>query len=485
MNRALLIVICDFLLLSMLSLIDFTQSEQGDEAPVEEVVVAENLKAEQDLIEVLKMSLEAEAASREDLAGDLDLTQQELQEREETLAEREARLREMEEDLARREEERQRLEEERLRLEAERAELAEKVTETESSMVELTQAREATEEEARRAREEALRMERELREKLAELERTQTNLTQLEAARREAEEANRRLSTELELSESEKRMIRENLEQARTEVEVVRQEKARVQEQARELAQGVTTLAERSGELAQEVRRAQPKTSNTIFSEFLANRVEGEFYATRQAFLGPINRHERTRSILVSDGANVFAVLHLEDTALSLSEIEDWARVTGRLGIGEKRFQVRQISFLSLDPRVVAVQIDRATAESLGVKIYEIARDPFKFPEAVLINGSGNYYGESTFKLDPGTPNYVRMQTRIMTRLFGEFSPSTGDFVFSKSDELIGIMVNNEFCVLVDNFVPGLRMNFGEEANSSQILSAIRNRVNRLPLPMR
>ena len=468
----------------MLSLIDFTRTD-GAEQPVEEVVVAENIKAEADLIEILKMSLEAEAASREDLAGNLDLTQQELQEREETLAEREARLREMEEDLARREAERKRLEEERLRLEAERTELAEKVTETEANMEEIAEARAATEEEARRARERALEMERELQAKLAELEKTQTNLAQLETAREKAEEANRRLATELELSESEKRLIRENLAQARTEVEVVREEKARVQEQARELAQGVTTLAEKSGELAQEVRRAQPKTSNTIFSEFLENRVEGEFFATRQAFLGPINRNERTRSVLVSDGENVFAIFHLEDTALSLSEIEDWARVSGRLGIGEKRFQIRQISFLSLDPRVVVVQIDRPTAESLGVKIYNLAQDPFKFPESVLINGGGDYYGESTFKLNPDTPSYVRMQTRIMTRLFGEFSPSMGDFVFSKTDELIGIMVNNEYCVLIDNFVPGLRMNFGEEANSSQILSAIRNRVNRLPLPMR
>ena len=49
------------LLESPTSAIDFTRTD-GAEQPVEEVVVAENIKAEADLIEILKMSLEAEAA---------------------------------------------------------------------------------------------------------------------------------------------------------------------------------------------------------------------------------------------------------------------------------------------------------------------------------------------------------------------------------------------------------------------------------------
>lgn len=484
MNRSLLLVICDFLLLSMLGFIEFTGTP-GDDQPAQEVVVAENIQAEQDLIEILKLSLEAEQLSREDLAGDLDATQQELQAREETLAEREARLEAMAADLERREEERQRLEGEQQRLETERSELATKVTEAEAGLQDLAAERATQEEAAARAREQALQAEQELEEKLKALEDMGASLARLEGEQKKAEEANRQLSTQLELSESEKRMIRDNLDQARSEVKIVRAEKDRVQEQARELAQGVTSLAEKSGELAQEMRRSQPKTSNTIFSEFLENRVEAEFYANRPAFLGPVNRHERTQSVLVSDGDNVFAIFHLEDTALSLSEIEDWARITGRLRIGEQRYQLRQISFLSLDPRVVAVQIDRQTADAIGLKIYPIASEPFKFPEAVLINGSGNYYGESTFKLDPQTPQYVRMQTKIMTRLFGEFSPSTGDFVFSKTDELIGIMVNNQYCVLIDNFLVATRLDFGDNPESRQTLLDIKNRVNRLPLSMR
>jgi hypothetical protein len=477
MSRSLLIVICDFLLLSLLALARFDVT--GGEPAVEEVVVAENVRAEQDLIEILRLSLEAERISREELAGNLDTTQQTLAEREETLAEREARLQAMAEDLERREAERQ-------QLESERSTLTEQVTEAQANLETLTQQRAVQEDEARRARELALRMERELRTKLEELERTQTNLAQLETRQREAEEANRRLSTQLELSETEKRLIRENLDHVRGEVAVVRQEKERVQEQARELAQGVTTLAERSGELAQEVRRAQPRTSASIFSDFLANRIEGEFTATRSGMLGAnIVRSRRPRSILVTDGHDIYALFHLEETALSLNEVVDWDRVTGRINAGNQQVPVRQLSFLSIDPRVVVIPVERQVAEASGLRIYPIAREPFKFPEAVLINSAGNYYGETTFTVSADTPRYVRMQTRIFSRLFGEFSPSSGDLVFSKTDELIGIMVNNEFCVLVDNFLPAARLTIGDSPTSAMILGHMKGRVDRLPLRMR
>lgn len=479
MSRSLLIVICDFLLLSLLALARFDVAGGGEEEQPEQVVVAENVQAEQDIIEALKLSLEAEQASREELAGDLDSTQQALQEREESLAEREARLRAMSEDLEEREAERQRLEEER-------ASLSERVSEAQASAERLARERAEQEEEARRAREQALRMERELREKLAQLEESQQTLAQLEERQREAEEANRRLSSELELSESEKRLIRENLEQAKGEVAVVRQEKERIQEQARELAQGVSTLAERSGELAQEVRRGQPKTSNTIFSEFLTNRLEAEFRASRRALIGDVNRSRDTRSILVTDGHQVFALFHIQETGLSLKEAVDWERLSGRIRGASGQLLVEEMALLSIDPRIAVVAVDPRTAEQFGTKIYPIAKDPFKFSEAVLIGGSGDYYGESSFTLNADTPRYVRMQTKVFSRLFGEFSPSSGDLVFSKADELIGIMVNDEFCALVDNFLPAGRIRFGENpGGTARVLDSMRARVERLPLRLR
>lgn len=480
MNRSLLLVICDFIILSLLALANFDDVGSDEQELAEQRVEVENVKAEEDLIEALKLSLEAERASRDELSDDLDLTQQALLDREETLAEREARLETLASDLETRAEEQRRLEEER-------AELQERVNLTEAERERLARERTQQEEEARRAREIALRMERELQERLAELEKSQQTLAQLEGRQREAEEANRRLSTELELSDREKLLIRQNLEHVRAEVNIVREEKTRLQEQSMKLAQGVSSLAQSSEELTQEVRRGQPKTPATIFSDFQANKIRADFRAFRARVLGgDIDRSRETRSILVTDGEKTYALVHIESAGLSLRENEDWQRMAGRLSHSGEEWRIRELSFLSLDPRIAVVEVPRETVEAFGTEVYQIAREPFRFPETVLISSSGKNYGESSFTLNADHPRYVQMPRRILGRLFGgEFAPSRGDLVFSKTGELIGMMVNNEYCALIDNFLPGATLQFNDLGGSGRTLLRMNERVINLPQRLR
>jgi hypothetical protein len=92
-----------------------------------------------------------------------------------------------------------------------------------------------------------------------------------------------------------------------------------------------------------------------------------------------------------------------------------------------------------------------------------MALEPFKFPEAVLISNGGSGYGEVAFKLDPEEPNYVRMDNRLMKRLFGDFATSSGDLVLSKTGELLGIMVNHDYCVVINNFLPTKTIRTGDK----------------------
>jgi hypothetical protein len=74
------------------------------------------------------------------------------------------------------------------------------------------------------------------------------------------------------------------------------------------------------------------------------------------------------------------------------------------------------------------------------------------------------------------------MKSRILSGLFGEFSPSTGDLVFSKTGELLGIMANGSYCVIVDSFTPSVEVPFGSGLEkTSEVLARMRNRVARLP----
>jgi len=91
--------------------------------------------------------------------------------------------------------------------------------------------------------------------------------------------------------------------------------------------------------------------------------------------------------------------------------------------------------------------VTQAEAGQLGGKVYRISSDPYKFQDAVLIGADEGYYGECDFQIDLSTPSYLKLDRNLLKGLFGKFNPSRGDLVFSRTGELLGIMVNNIYCL--------------------------------------
>jgi hypothetical protein len=121
------------------------------------------------------------------------------------------------------------------------------------------------------------------------------------------------------------------------------------------------------------------------------------------------------------------------------------------------------------------------------VKVYQTALDPFKFPDAVLINATGQGYGEVSFKLDASQPGFVQVDNRLFKRLFGDFAPSRGDLVISKTGELLGIMVNSDYCALVNNFLLYRTIKTGDDLKAqptSRVLNDLVARYQSLPFKL-
>jgi len=77
------------------------------------------------------------------------------------------------------------------------------------------------------------------------------------------------------------------------------------------------------------------------------------------------------------------------------------------------------------------------------------------------------------------------MDNRLVRRLFGDFSPGRGDLVLSKTGELLGIMVNSEYCALVNNFLPSQVIITGDDLASRPTgaqLDDLTLRLRKLPL---
>jgi hypothetical protein len=124
---------------------------------------------------------------------------------------------------------------------------------------------------------------------------------------------------------------------------------------------------------------------------------------------------------------------------------------------------MRSVIFSLQDPRVIMMPMQPNEVRQLGCKTYRVSSDPYKFQDAVLVGAEEGYYGECKFQIDVTTPGYVRLDRSLLRGLFGKFNPSRGDLVFSKNGELLGIMANSTYCMMIQSFDGSARFQFGED----------------------
>ena len=157
-------------------------------------------------------------------------------------------------------------------------------------MNQLNQRVAAATQDAAITKEQLARIQRELEEKQAESARQQQQLAALAQQQAEAQQRIEGLNVAVKVAEQEKSLLQDNLADAKQQVVAERQERQKVMAQTGQLAEGVGRLAEKSGEIAQEIRDNQPINANVLFNDFLANRVSTTLTASRKWLLGTTTR---------------------------------------------------------------------------------------------------------------------------------------------------------------------------------------------------
>jgi len=454
MNRSILIVICDFLLLSLLTfstdLSKMAGENEGSAATIKVDALPKTGDASgKDLAEVMKQALGEEQKNREQLQAELARVREAARQQQEQLQQKQSNLE-------------QQYATAQANIQVLNQKLQSSATETSMTRKQLA----ATEVEVQKQSDLAAA----LREQLAQLAKNnQAALT------KEQQLANR-----LQLAEVEKRAAAEQVALMQRQVQAERAEKA-------QLAEGFKALATNSGALTREIRENRALAPNTIFSDFVTNRVQARLLASRSGFLGmDASKSKTAETVLVTDGTKIFALCHVQDTPLILwNPGTDWAGLSGTLDHNSAQITIHSLSFHVQDPRVVFMPVTKAEAARLGCKIYPISSDPYKFQDAVVIGAQGDYYGQSSFQIDLNTPQYVKLDRNLLKGLFGKFNPSRGDLVFSRNGELLGVMANGTYCLVLRDFTAAATFQFGPDVraeHTGETLSRLYDHVFNLPL---
>ena len=541
MNRSILIVICDFLLVSLLafSTVDINKTTgEGVPRQVKLNLATNQADNRQDLAAVMRLALEQEHKGRELLVGELAKTreaagqqqallserekqvqtfrqellqkeqqttqleqqqknlQQELQQKEQQAAQLEQQQKNLRQELQQKEQqtvqleqqqknlrsELQQKEQQTAQLEQQRTSLAQQYAAAQTNVQTLSQQLQSSSTEALISKERLAAMQAELRKQAEQAAAFQQQLGQLAQSNQLVLTEKQRLAGQLQVAEAEKRLITEQVSHMREEVKAERAEKAK-------LAEGVKALASKSDQLAQEIQQNRPLAPNTIFNQFVTNRVQATFWGVRSGFLGlESNKRTETQTVLVTDGTNTVALCHVQDTPLSFSfPGTDWQGLTGVLGRNTVSVPIKSLSFYQLDPRLVFLPLTAAEARELGGMAYRTSSDPYKFQDAVLVGAQEGYYGECSFQIDLSTPLYVKMDRNSLKGLFGKFNPSRGDLVFSRTGELLGVMANNTYCMMIKNFNPTATFQFAQDVRNQQTgetLARLYSLIAGLPLKL-
>jgi hypothetical protein len=454
MNRSILIVICDFLLVSLLafSTVDInkvadTKSQRG----LNLQAVTNRTDSSSDLAAAMRVALEDVNKQREQLAGrlaDISKQREQLMGR---LNERERQAQDLQQQLLSRDQEAQRLHQTQ-------AGLQQQYAAAQTNIQSLNQMLASSSTESVLSKEKLAAMEAEARKQAELAANLQQQLAELARSNQTAAAERQLLTSQLQVAEVEKRAAAEKVSLMEGVVKAEREEKAR-------LAENVKALATHSSELAQEVRENRPLASNTIFNDFVTNRVQARFNAFRSTVLGiDSTRRRETQTILINTGTNIYALCHVQDTPLVFwNPGTEWESLTGTLSHNDRQLPIRSVSFALRDPRLVMLPLRESEARQLGCKVYRIASDAFKFEDAVLVGAREGYYGEARFQIDLSTPGYVKLDRNFIKGLFGKFNPSSGDLVFSRNGELLGVMANSSYCVMLDNFYSAASFEFGND----------------------
>ena len=482
MNRSLLLVVCDFLLLSILALARFDVPKdaviaQDDQKVVSKEVVErisdgenyddvvaeleatnetllENLSSDKNDLVEQKLKLEAEIAQR----------QKELEQKELEIASKDAVIEGNEEALDLAKKEAQQLEAQRLEIERKREELlqsnAASKKELELLAKNLEQAKKKSEELAEMKSKKEKEAEAARLELAASVERAKAQeLAASEAKALLIEEKKRSDELLASAAKIDQKIdtLNKGLDGVGQDLKSVGKGLAGVGEKISTVSQDVQESVEVQKENFRKLNERQTRSVNEIFTRYEENKVNLELTFSHKFGITQSVREDKfsVDTILMVDGNFVYALVHAKDSPFRVEfNPRRLVSVTGTISGDRlsKPLEVKEIAFMD-DPRILIVPLYANPQEltKSGLELFQAPQNPFLFDDAVVVDVKDSRFGQTKCLRDEKDGRYIEVDEKHFAFLTGAFNPGKGDLVFSQKAELLGIMVNGDYAFHVKN----------------------------------
>lgn len=528
MNKSLLLIVCDFLLLSLLGFVQF-------DIPENETLIDENTQlaeenprtAEDDLIDALRLSLDEQKKIQEDLTSNLSVNEVEIISKEEELKKKEEALRKLASDQQKLLSEKVEIQKQLLATEEEKLEKEKSLEQVEESLKnaesrldlavqtadELLKSNQTLQSKVEKVEIQNREIEKNADQLINELDKAkmakemiQSQLTEIKESKEfslvkqnqlqeELEIQNRekqRLAYQLRALQNEKLKLEQDLSLTQKQVELEREERQILRQQTDELTKGVSELVTNTVvikdevsvlqsatiDIRDEVRELQTLTDNEIFQNYASNKIQIQLTFSISGIFGIKEEVVTIETIMLTKDELYFLLFNTKDTPLEPDEyMDNIVGIQGSIIAGKFSSAISRIGFLSNDNRIAVIPLQKSLVDSSNLESFSVTDKPFGHSSVALINSENQKFGSTTFKVVPEFPNFLKIDSRVLSKLFGEFSPSTNDIVFTLKGEFLGIMPNNKYALKVDDLNINHAINLLPTFNREDFVKTHKNRV--------
>ncbi len=514
MNKTLLIVVCDFLIISILSLGNFSDylsgSNRGGGDHAGESV-------QSDILDSLETTLKIEKEMQTKLQTSMEKTAEVLHNESDKKKALEKELRKLHKESVRlnkllhlekgevskmsshmntiegelSEKKRlNRLLEGQLAREQERSETIETTLKEEAKKLELTETNletalnslESISSEVTKSKEYARELENRVTKQMETLSQSQVAYSTLQEQLKTLSQEREELVNQARRMEHQTQNLQKELKEKDKTLAKIR-ESSLLKELAknRELAEQEKTMAVQEKQIETLELRLRNYSNNELFQRFLNRRCDITLEANGKGLFSPVSYRNKMEAVLVKTPDQTGILIHYKDSPLNWSNFKNGLEtlsLTFLLKGQDITTSLSSLCALKADPRILFLKL----TDPLPVSnvMFEIETEISRFDEALLIRCNEGKYGSFKLQLIHGRPNYFKVPSSLKTRLFGSLSPRPGDLVFSRNGKLLGIMVSTSEALRLSNLTCIETFRAGKTRNRVKLQEAYQNWENRL-----
>ena len=223
----------------------------------------------------------------------------------------------------------------------------------------------------------------------------------------------------------------------------------------------------------------QTKSLNEIFTRYDENKIKLKLTFTHiGGFMGATKKDTfEMDTIIMVDGSFAYSLVHARSSPFRLEpSVRKLTEVSGQISSPKLKnaIEVKEVAFMD-DPRILIVPLyinPKELEKTSEIEVFNAPQNPYLFSEAVVVNAKSGRFGQTDFIRDERDSRYIKVSHTNFAFITGKFDPGKGDLVFSQKGELLGIMVNNDYAFHVKNL--GSRIHNGSRTTLGNTFNPIK-----------